>query len=198
VISPSPIPGLYEVVAGAQIMYVSIDGRYLLQGDLYDLDHRENLTESTRATQRKKLIDGVDESTMIIFKPENKKVKHKITVFTDIDCGYCRKLHREIQTYLDEGIEIRYLAFPRSGANTKSYYKAVTVWCSDDRKAAITEAKSGTPQPRKDCKNPVLKHMDLADRFGVSGTPTIVMDNGDVVPGYVPAKRLAAMLSSGE
>ena len=193
-VTPSTISGVYEVVYGAQVIYMSKDGRYAIQGDLIDLKSRVNLTESARSAQRTKLVKKIDESSTIVFEPQ--KVKHTITVFTDIDCGYCRKLHREMDQYTDLGIKVRYLAFPRSGINTDSYYKAVTVWCSDDKKKAMTDAKAGVKQDRKDCENPVKDHMKLAEQFSVSGTPTIVMENGEVVPGYVPAARLSRMLDN--
>jgi len=193
VISPSHLPGIYEVVYGAQIMYISRDGRYFIQGDVIDLKNRKNLTENTRTKQRKKLVNKMDESTMIVFKPKG-EVKHSVSIFTDIDCGYCRKLHREMQDYLDLGIQVRYLFYPRSGPNTKSYFKAVTVWCSENKHEALTKSKSGENLPNKECKNPVDEHMGMAEDFGVSGTPTIVLESGEVVPGYVPAKRLEKIL----
>lgn len=193
-IAPARLNGLYEVVFGAQVLYMSPDGRYVIQGDLIDLVKKENITEAARSVQRAKLVKNIKDDTTIVFEP--KEAKHTITVFTDIDCGYCRKLHREIKQYLDEGIRVRYLAFPRSGMNTKSYFKAVTVWCSPDKLKAMTDAKAGISQEKKDCDNPVQNHMKLAEQFGVSGTPTIVFDNGDVVPGYVPAARLSKMLNS--
>jgi len=196
-IKPSALNGLYEVVYGAQVLYMSSDGRYVIQGDLIDLKNRTNVTESARSVQRAKLVQNIKDDTAIIFAPDSaEKVKHTITVFTDIDCGYCRKLHGEMDQYLAEGIKIRYLAFPRSGVDTKSYYKAVTVWCSGDQRAALTEAKAGVKQAKKTCDNPVKEHMKLAEQFGVSGTPTIVFNNGDVVPGYVPAARLSRMLEN--
>lgn len=195
-IKPSAIKGLYEVVFGAQVVYVSADGRYVLQGDIMDLNKRENLTEKTRSKQRLKLVENIPEKSMIVFEP--KKTKHTVTVFTDVDCTYCRKLHNEMQAYLDEGIRVRYLAFPRTGVNSKSYYKAVTVWCADDKQKAMTDAKAGNPMPRKDCDNPVKQHMDVAEQFGVTGTPTIIMENGDVIPGYVPAERLAGLFNQAE
>jgi thiol:disulfide interchange protein DsbC len=196
VVSPSAIPGIYEVVYGAQIMYISADARYFVQGDVIDLKNRVNLTETTRTVQRKKLVKKMDESKMIVFNPKG-KVKHTISVFTDIDCGYCRKLHREIDTYLNKGIKVRYLSYPRSGPNTKSYYKAITVWCSKNKQEALTRSKSGENLPRKNCDNPVDEHMKMADDFGVSGTPTIVLENGEVIPGYVPADRLEKILDQG-
>ena len=192
-IEPAAMKGLYQVVFGAQVLYMSPDGRYVIQGDLIDLVNKENVTEKARSIQRAKLVKGIKDDTAIIFSP--KVVKHTITVFTDIDCGYCRKLHREINTYLDRGIRVRYLSFPRAGLNSKSYYKAVTVWCSKDRKKALTEAKSGMELKQLNCaNNPVKSHMKLAEKFGVTGTPTIVLESGDVIPGYVPAAKLSAML----
>jgi thiol:disulfide interchange protein DsbC len=196
VVSPSPIPGIYEIVYGAQIMYMSADARYFVQGDVIDLKTRANLTETARTVQRKKLVKKMDESQMIVFNPKG-KVKHTISVFTDIDCGYCRKLHREMQDYLDKGIKVRYLSYPRSGPNTKSYFKAVTVWCSKDKQKAMTKSKAGENLPKKDCKNPVDEHMKMADDFGVSGTPTIVLESGEVIPGYVPAERLEKIIKQG-
>jgi thiol:disulfide interchange protein DsbC len=196
-ISPSVMPNIYEVVYGSQVMYVSADGRYLIQGDLYDLNTRENLSENIRVGQRLKVVQDIDPASTIIFKPKGKS-KHVLTVFTDIDCGYCRKLHNQMNQYLAAGIEVRYLAFPRSGVNTKSYYKAVSVWCADDRQAAMTDAKNGGNPPRKECDNPVQEHMQLAEQFGVSGTPTLVLDNGEVIPGYIPPDRLAKMLNEGK
>ncbi len=191
-VEASAVPGLYQVVYGAQVLYLSADGRYAMQGELVDLHRGVSLTENARSGQRLKLLKKMDESGMIVFEPE--KVKHTVTIFTDIDCGYCRKLHREIDSYLAKGIRVRYLSFPRSGIGSKSYYKAVSVWCAKDRQKAMTEAKNGAEPARVKCDNPVVKHMEYAEDFGVSGTPTIVLENGEVIPGYVPADRLEGML----
>ena len=126
------IPGLFEVSYGPDVIYISKDGHYVLQGDLIDAETRQNLTESVRASARLKLINALDQKTMIVFAPQN--VKHTVTVFTDVDCAFCRKLHSQIADYNRFGIAIRYLAFPRTGVNTESYYKAVSVWCSADRR----------------------------------------------------------------
>jgi thiol:disulfide interchange protein DsbC len=176
------------------VIYVSSDGRYMLEGDLYDLKNRINLTETKRRAGRAKVINAIDEKSMIVFSPEKDKVKYTITAFTDVDCGYCRKLHKQIKQYNDLGIAVRYLAYPRSGVNTPSYYKAVSVWCSADRKEAITEAKSGAKMERKDCDNPVKAHMAAAKEVGVTGTPTLVLQSGQVIPGYVEPKRLIKIL----
>lgn len=193
-IKPAAFPGMYEAVFGAQIIYISADGRYMLEGDLYDLKTRINLTESKRRVGRAKLVQGMDEKDMILFSPAADKVKYTITVFTDIDCGYCRKMHKQMKEYNDLGIAFRYMAYPRSGVDTPSYYKAVSVWCADNRQEAMTKAKGGTVLPKADCDNPVKEHMEAAKVVGVTGTPTLVLESGRVIPGYVEPKRLIKML----
>ncbi len=192
IIAPAPIAGLYEVVVGPRVVYVSADGRYMLQGELIDVQNRKSLTEPRRREAIRALLDSVSEDDMIIFKPE--KVKHVITVFTDIDCGYCRKLHGEMDEYLAEGIEVRYMMFPRAGVGSGSYKKAVAVFCSEDRNAALTNAKNGKALDMKSCDNPVDKHMDLVRQLGARGTPFIVLEDGRTQPGYVPAKQLSRLL----
>lgn len=188
----SAFPGMYEAVFGTQILYVSSNGRYLLEGDLFDLKTRTNLTESLRQTGRAKTVANLDPKDMIVFAAE--KPKYVISAFTDIDCGYCRKMHRQMAEYNQLGITMRYMAYPRSGVDTESYYKAVSVWCADDRKTAMTEAKSGTKPPRRECDNPVKEHMAAAAAVGVTGTPTLVMEDGRVIPGYVEPARLLQIL----
>ncbi|MBU1192963.1 MAG: DsbC family protein [Gammaproteobacteria bacterium] len=191
-ILPTPIPGLFEVTFGPQLFYVSEDGRYLIQGNLIDVAARSNLTEARQGELHKAAIDKLGAENMVVFAAA--KPKHTVTVFTDIDCGYCRKLHNEVKEANDLGITVRYLFFPRSGPNTDSYYKAETVWCSENRQQALTDAKAGKDLPRKSCANPIDKHMQLVQAFGLQGTPAIVLEDGRVLPGYVPAKQLQAML----
>jgi thiol:disulfide interchange protein DsbC len=193
-ISPSVIPGVYEVVLDSEVVYVSENGRYLLQGNLIDLQEQENLTEARRARLRKTALEGVDEASMIVFSPEH--VKHTVTVFTDIDCGYCRKLHSEIDEYNHRGIKIRYMAYPRAGMHSPSYRKAVSVWCADDRKQAITDAKKGKAVTPKTCPNPVAEHMALGAKLGVSGTPALVLDDGTLLPGYLSPLKLSRILEA--
>lgn len=201
-IHETPIPGLFEVLVGTDLIYVSNDGRYMLQGRLIDLKSKEDLTENSprlaearkkEAKERVEAIKKLGEDKMIVFAPES-GVKHTITVFTDLDCGYCRKLHAEIEGYKAEGIKVQYLMFPRAGLGSPSYDKAVSVWCADDRRAALTDAKAGKSVPEKKCDNPVKEHLELGEQMGVSGTPAIILENGEMVPGFVPPKRLAAML----
>lgn len=191
-INPSPIKGIYEVVVGARLFYVSEDGRYLMQGSMVDLKSREDLTEKKLSEARLGALQKLGTEQMIVFKP--KILKHVAYVFTDIDCGYCRKLHSEIDQYLREGIEIRYLFFPRAGKDSDSYHKAVTVWCAKDRNAALTKAKNGENLARKQCDNPIDEHMALATAMGTNGTPMIVTEKGAILPGYVPAAQLTKVM----
>jgi thiol:disulfide interchange protein DsbC len=191
-VEPSPVSGLYEVVIGPRLFYMSADGRYLLQGSVLDLQTHENITESKLDKTRKAALDKVPEDEMIIFSPEHPK--HTISVFTDIDCGYCRKLHQQIGDFMQEGIRVRYLFFPRAGLGSPSYDKAVTVWCSTDRKQALTDAKAGKTLAPLSCDNPVKEQMMLGELMGVTGTPAIVLEDGRLLPGYVPPKRMAMYL----
>ena len=193
-VKPSEVKGLYEVIVGANIFYVSEDGKYLLQGRLVDVATRKDLTEEKLSNTRKQAIEKVGQDNMIVFKPKIKK--YTVSVFTDIDCGYCRKLHSEIDQYLAQGITIQYLFFPRTGKDSDSYNKAVSVWCADDRNAALTAAKKDQKVPAKTCDNPVDEHMQLGADFDVKGTPMIVSENGNIYPGYLPAKQLVEALES--
>lgn len=193
-VKPSVIQGLYEVAVGANLFYVSGDGKYLLQGRLVDVAARKDLTEEKLSGTRKLSIEKIGQDNMIVFKP--KTSKYTVTVFTDIDCGYCRKLHSELDQYLAQGITIQYLFFPRAGKGSDSYNKAVSVWCAKDRNAALTDAKKGNTPPAKTCDNPVDEHMQLGAEFDVKGTPMIVTEKGNIYPGYLPAKQLLELLES--
>ncbi|MBA1148968.1 DsbC family protein [Ectothiorhodospiraceae bacterium WFHF3C12] len=182
-VAPTPIDGVYEVTIGSEIYYVSGDGRYMLQGELVDLKERRSLTEPRRASLRAKLVEEVPEDQMLIYSPEG-EIQHRITVVTDIDCPYCRRFHRHMDEYNARGVEVRYLLMPRAGVQSESYDKAVSVWCSEDRLAAMTRAKQGADMEKRDCENPVKSHMALAERLGVRATPTIITGSGDVIRGY--------------
>jgi thiol:disulfide interchange protein DsbC len=194
VIKASEVKGLYEVTAGTNILYISEDGKYLLQGHLVDIEARKDLTEEKLAGARKMAIEKLADDQIITFKADDSK--YTVSIFTDIDCGYCRKLHAEMDQYLAEGISVQYLFFPRAGKGSDSYNKAVNVWCADDHQNALTAAKKGEEVESKTCENPVDEHMQLAVDFEVRGTPMIVTGKGNVFPGYVPAKRLAAALAA--
>jgi thiol:disulfide interchange protein DsbC len=191
-LKPSPIPGLYEMVFGTRVAYVSADGRYMLMGDLIDLDSRRNLTTTRRGALVLKSIDAMGESNMIVLGPANPK--RTLTVFTDVDCPYCSRLHKEVPKLMEAGVKVRYLLYPRAGKDSETYRRSVAVWCAKDRVKAIGIAKAGGKIEMKSCVNPVDEHVRLGQEVGVEGTPTIVMDDGRVLPGYAPAAELLAAL----
>ncbi len=197
-IKSSALPNLYEVTFGARIFYVSKDGKYLLTGELFDVKNARNLTEDAKVAVRLNIMKKIDEKDMIIFTPKDGKVKHTVTVFTDIDCPYCQKMHYEINDYLSRGIRVRYLLYPRAEVGSDTYNKAVSVWCAKDRKAAFADAKARKPIKAATCSNPVSKHMQIGQEIGVTGTPTIVQQDGRLVPGYVPAKYLIKVLEKNK
>lgn len=193
-INQSPIPGLYELTYGAHVVYVSQDGRYLLNGDVIDLTKQQNLTEPRRKQARVEAINSLGETGMIVFAPS--QPKHTVTVFTDVTCPYCQQFHRDMEELNALGIKVRYLAFPRSGIPSQIYDTMVSVWCADDRRKALTDAKAGKDVPAKTCKNPVAEHYRLGREIGISGTPSLVLETGAIVPGYMPPKRLVQMMEA--
>jgi thiol:disulfide interchange protein DsbC len=191
---PTPVPGIVEVRRGADIVYMTRDGQYVFTGDLYQIANRNNLTEARRRELRTQLINAVPESQMVIFSPP--QPKYTITVFTDVDCGYCRELHRQIADYNRLGVRVRYLFFPRTGPNTDSWYKAEKVWCSADRKAALTRAKLGEDLDAKTCAGtPIAQEYALGKALGIEGTPGIYAANGALLGGYLPPAELVAALA---
>jgi thiol:disulfide interchange protein DsbC len=193
-LKPSPIPGIYQFTQGAEVSYLTADGKYFLDGNVYDMATRANLTEAIRARARAAMIDAVPESQMVIFSPKNPI--YTVTVFTDVDCQYCRKLHSEIAEINKLGIRVRYLFFPRTGPNTESWRKAEVVWCSADRNEAFTRAKAGAElDMNKTCgATPVAREYALGQSIGVRGTPAIVTDGGDFINGYMPPPELLKTL----
>lgn len=195
-VTESPLPGLFEVVAGANVIYVSGDGRYLMQGSLFDMESRTDLTEQSKSLLRRDLIAGVDADRQIHFTAENPK--HEVVVFTDIDCGYCRRLHQQMAEYNENGISVNYMFFPRAGVGSKSFEKAVSVWCAADRQEALTEAKAGSDPEPQSCSNPIEEHFQLGRSIGVTGTPAMVTADGTMIPGYVPPETLVQRLDALE
>jgi len=196
-VRPSPIKGLYEVRIGGESVYATADGRYVISGDLYDIDAKVNLTEEGRSAERKTALAKIDEREAIVFSPAS--VKHTITVFTDVDCGYCRKLHSEIDKITDLGVRVRYLAYPRAGPGTDDWRKMEAVWCADDRKTAITKAKRGEEVKSKNCgTTAVAKQFELGERLGVRGTPAIFTMSGEYIGGYLPPKEMLKRLEELE
>lgn len=195
-VEQAPLPGYRQVIVGGQMVYVSDDGKFLLQGTLYDAQTKRDLTASRIAVDSKAKVDAVPLNKRIVFPAAGGKPKFKVTVFTDIDCGYCRKLHGQIAEYNQRGIEVDYLFFPRTGIGSPSYDKAVSVWCAKDRNAAFTAAKSGkNPTPAK-CDNPVADQFKLGTQVGVDGTPTIFAPDGTKLGGYLPPDQMLAKLQT--
>jgi thiol:disulfide interchange protein DsbC len=190
----SAIPGMYELVRGTDIAYVTSDGKYAISGDLYDLKGNDNLTEVRRRDIRLKLLATVPESDMLIFGPRDPK--YTVTVFTDVDCAYCRKLHSQIAEYNRLGVRVRYMFYPRSGPNTESWTKAEQVWCSTNRNEALTKAKLGEElkSPKNCGSSPVGRDYALGQQFDIRGTPAIVMNNGEMLGGYMPPLALVQHL----
>lgn len=193
-VKPSVVDGLYQVEIGPQVMFVTADGRYLVDGAIIDLQSRENIAEAAQAEARQRTMAKVGDDHAIVFAADDPK--HEVTVFTDIDCGYCRKLHHQMDGYHQAGISVRYLFYPRGGPGSASYDKAISVWCADDQKAAMTAAKNGEKVAATSCDNPVEDHMALGQSLGIRGTPAIMLESGEMIPGYVEPKRLKQLLDA--
>ncbi len=194
---PGPLPGLYEVMLGPSLLYISEDGRYLVKGDVFDLQSLENISKNRRAEARIAAFVSLGIEDMIEFAPTKGKASHTLYVYTDIDCAYCRKMHREIEQLNDAGIAVRYLAYPRTGIGGESYDKAVSVWCAANRKAALTAAKGGKAIKSSVCANPVKDHYRMGEAMGVRGTPAVYLD-GESIGGYIPAPEMIRILNARE
>jgi thiol:disulfide interchange protein DsbC len=187
------MPGWYELEHGTDLLYISPDTKHMFLGDLVDLETQTNLTDAWRAQIARQQLDAVGETNMIVMGP--KDAKRTITVFTDVDCPYCAKLHQEVPDLVRNGVKVRYLMFPRTGLNSETYRRSVAVWCADDRVKAVGIAKAGGKLDMKTCPNPVEQHYRLGLKLGVNGTPTIFLDDGRRVGGYVPIEKLLAILN---
>ena len=192
-VDTSGIDGWYKIQKGGIIAYVSEDGRYLMQGDMIDLDQGVNLTELARNSARRELMETLDDGNVIAFTPA--EVKHTVTIFTDVECGYCRRLHAQIDDYLAKGIEVRYLLYPRNGPASRAWNTSEDVWCSDDRQSALTQAKLDRNFESASCDaSMVQEHYTLGQEVGLTGTPAIVLEDGTLIGGYLPAEALAVRL----
>jgi len=191
-ISETPINGILMVQVGGDIVYATADGKFLIQGRVVNMDTHEDLTEVAKSEVRRSLLAGIDTSKQITFAPENPA--YDLTVFTDIDCGYCRKLHAQVKEYNENGIAIHYMAFPRAGIGSNSYDKAVSVWCAADQQTALTMAKQGADPDPENCENPIAEQYELGVALGVTGTPALLTSDGTLIPGYVPPEQLRERL----
>ena len=193
-VSSGPLAGLHEVILGPSVLYISDDGRFLVRGDVFDLSSLENITKIRRTQARVDAFIDMGVENMIEFAPKDIKTIRHLYVYTDIDCGYCRKMHLEIDQLNNAGIAVRYLAYPRAGIGSESYDKAVSVWCSADPQNALTVSKSGKTIKPLNCENPVTKHYRMGEAMGLRGTPAVYLDDGNQIGGYVPAKELIKKL----
>ena len=193
-VSESPIEGILQVQINSDIIYVTANGQYLLQGQIMDIDTRTNITDQAKSGIRLGLLTDLKREEQITFAPE--QAKYDLLVFTDIDCGYCRKLHNQMAEYNEAGIAIHYMAFPRAGIGSTSFDKFVSVWCSDDQQAALTLAKNGGEPEPQECPNPIAEQYNLGHELGVTGTPALVTDDGTLIPGYMPPAQLRQRLES--
>ena len=192
-VTPSPLEGWYTIHRGSIVAYVSADARYLMQGDLIDLDSNVNLSEYVRNSSRRELMASVSDEEVIAFSPA--EVKYSIAVFTDVDCTYCRRLHSQIDEYLAYGIEIRYLMYPRNGPSSPAWATAEEVWCSNDRNSALTAAKADRKFASTNCDaSAIAQQYDLGQEVGLTGTPAMVLDDGTLISGYLPPDQLKARL----
>lgn len=197
-VGPAIIPGFQEVVAMRSTFFVSNDGKYLVNGKIFDVERTIDVTDHAYAGIRKEALAKVPKSERIVFAASNPK--HVVTVFTDVECGYCRRMHQDIAQYNAAGITIEYLAYPRAGMGSADAKLMEAVWCSADRKAALTEAKAGRPVPPKTCTNPVGRHHDIGEVVGLQGTPMVITSEGVALPGYMPPADMLRLLDvlSGE
>lgn len=190
-ITPSKAPGWIEVIAGTQVVYFDRKGKFMFDGALVEVATRKNLTEAARSEIRLAAISKISDEEMLVYRPE--KVNHTVTVVTDIDCPYCRKLHSEMDDYMENNIKVRYILMPLKGK--KDYDKTVSVWCSEDRNLAMDIAKAGGDVDEEKCSHPLVKHEKIARELGVSGTPAIVLEDGRLLPGYLPVEDLMKELA---
>lgn len=192
-VAPAAIAGFQEAIVNGQTLYFSNDGRYMLQGSLFDLKAKRDVGREGLAAVRREALAKIPVSDRIVFAPVGQP-KHTVAVFTDIECGYCRKLHSQIAEYNKLGIAVEYLAFPRAGLGSPDALAMESVWCSADRRQALTDAKNGRPVPPKRCENPVATEYELGQRLGLQGTPMIIDLEGEVLPGYMDPPTMMAAL----
>ena len=192
-IGPAPIPGFQEAIVGGQVLYFSDDGRYMMQGSLYDMRAKKDLSQAGLSVVRRDALKAVPVSDRIVFAPVGAR-RHTIAVFTDIECGYCRKMHSEMAEYNKLGIAVEYLAFPRAGLTSPDALAMESVWCSLDRRKALTDAKNGRPVPPKRCTNPVAAQYEIGQRIGLQGTPMAINIDGVALPGYLPPDKMLEAL----
>ena len=189
-VDSTPIEGIYQVIIGGQVIYMTRDARYMIDGNLVDLATKKNYSEDAMSVIRLSEIEKLGEDAMVVYAPET--IRHTITVVTDMDCPYCRRLHSEMDQYMAGGVKVRYIFMPLKGQG--DYRTTVSVWCAKDKNEALDMAKAGADVEAKDCDNPIDDHLKVARSLGVRGTPAIILQDGSMLPGYVPASKLVSEL----
>ncbi|MCH8504876.1 MAG: DsbC family protein [Ectothiorhodospiraceae bacterium] len=193
-IQRSPVDDLYLVMLGGQVVYVSGDARYILQGDMFDTQTRQMVSDQMHSGSRKQQLEEHGVENMIVYPASTDETAHVVTVFTDIECPFCQRMHARMDEYNALGIEVRYVQFPRAGVGSSAYQKAVSVWCADDRRDAMNRIKAGERLPEGDCENPVADQFALSRELGVNATPTIITEGGRMHRGLVEPQPLKEML----
>lgn len=191
---PTPIPGTYEFAIGNDIFYLSEDGRYLIKGEMIDLQTRENLAEARRQANRLDILNGIDKKELITF-PAQGETRYVVYAFVDTDCPYCRMLQQHMDEYNKLGIEMRFLAFPRSGPNSPTFHRAISIWCNKDRRQAMIAAQEGYEIPQQRCPNSIREQYTIGVNFGVTNTPAFVLGDGTLVQGFMAPPNLAQFLA---
>lgn len=198
-IQPTSLPGIYEVSSGTTIFYSDIAAKHVFYGDILRIQSQNNvvnLTEEKRKQTRVSLLKKVSDETMIIYPAD--KPRYHVTVFTDIDCGYCRKFHQDIPELNRQGVTVRYLAFPREGKKSATYNKMVSIWCNTDKQTALNEAKKGGNVTAGSCNHPIDDHLRIVQKMELQGTPTMILSNGAILPGYLPPAALLEQLKKAD
>jgi thiol:disulfide interchange protein DsbC len=195
-IKESPLPGVLEVTSGARLFYLTPDAKYMLQGSIFDVVNRVDITAAARGKLQLKAVNAIGEENMLVYagKEGGELAGRTMTVFTDTTCPYCQKLHEEIGKLTDEGVKVRYLLYPRAGLKSPAAQQLESVWCADNPQQAMTDAKAGKEIESKTCDNPITQHVQVAHDVGLRGTPLIYLDDGTVIPGYRPADGLLGQL----
>ncbi len=197
-VAPTPVAGIYEVVAGSDVIYMTADGKYMFQGVLVDFEARKNLTEARRTGIRADLLKQLKDEDTIIYAPMGTP-KHTITVFTDPSCPYCRKLHAEVPELVKNGVKVRYVLYPRAGLDSPIGKSSIGIMCAKDRKAEMDKSLAGQAVNLPLCdKHPLAQQLELGAELGLEGTPYIVTENGTVISGFRPAAELLKVLETSK
>jgi thiol:disulfide interchange protein DsbC len=191
-IAETPIDGLVQVTMDSEIFFMTSDGQYFIQGRVVNLDTQVDLTELAQRGFRQQLLANLDTGSLLSYGPED--AAHEVIVFTDTDCGYCRRLHALMDGYASAGIRINYAAYPRAGIGSSTYDDLVSIWCADHPQNAMDLAQTGQALEPKQCAAPIESHYELGRQLGIGGTPTLVTGSGELIAGYVQPDDLRQRL----